>query len=81
MTLIPTGNNDLAYKEIERLKAENAKLKGDVEKMGALLKERLEELNSVIEFNKKGNCEEVLKLQILEANKITDILQAAGITE
>ncbi len=68
MTLIPTGNNNLAYKEIARLKAENAKLQESNNAMAELLKEikndaddfALEDLNSYY------------------SDKITKVLTAAG---
>lgn len=66
--------------EIQALHTQLAKANSDKEKLGGCLKIRLDELTEVIEFNRNGNCEEILLLQLSEAKKIQNLLTDCGIT-
>jgi hypothetical protein len=66
--------------ENESLTTQLAKANSDKEKLGGCLKIRLDELTEVIEFNRNGNCEEILLLQLSEAKKIQNLLTDCGIT-
>ena len=73
--------------EIERLKAENAKLKGDVEKMGELLKEIMTGMEGYLDYvdvmDETKTGAELAQIATYDDNiaKIKQTLQAAGITE
>jgi hypothetical protein len=69
-----------ATQQTSDLSTQLAKANSDKEKLGGCLKIRLDELTEVIEFNRNGNCEEILLLQLSEAKKIHNLLTDCGIT-
>jgi hypothetical protein len=79
-SLILDAMETYANQQTSDLTTQLAKANSDKEKLGEYVKVILDELTEVIEFNRNGNCEEILLLQLAEAKKIKSLLTDCGIT-